>query len=438
MSKNLTLDIGSSSCKLCLTEKNFNNIEILFYAEKKYANPVRDNLSDEMIEVISNQLKNLIRDFNDVDKEIIDCNISFGGTNVSSVIIESSLENIDTNSIISQDQLNLLTKNNPKINSFTSKKTAHIIPLDYNLDGMIGIRHPLGMHSSKLSVQNLYVNVENDHFEKITKIISDSGLNCNYITSGIISSSLYLLNSDEREIGSLIIDIGASSTSYCISKKGNPVMTGALPVGGSQFSSDLSIAFSSNIDFANQLKFETSCTPENERIAEKVIVKDKDSSKTFEITKRQISQVLKERAVEIFTLIRQDIIEKLGVDNLPERIILCGGGSKLEGMVALARYIFQSKTRLADTKNMKFLGENLPLESMSVISSANYIHELDFNNQYIFKTGFETSKNQNNLFGMKPQKNSSILSSIENSVKMLLLSINLNIKKVISLIKNRK
>ena len=128
----------------------------------------------------------------------------------------------------------------------------------------------------------------------------------------------------------------------------------------------------------------------------------------------------------------------MGVDNLPERIILCGGGSKLEGMVSLARYIFQSKTRLADTKNMKFLGENLPLESMSVISSANYIHELDFNNQYIFKTGFETSKNQNNLFGMKPQKNSSILSSIENSVKMLLLSINLNIKKVISLIKNRK
>ena len=438
MSKNLTLDIGSSSCKLCLTEKNFNNIEILFYAEKKYANPVRDNLSDEMIEVISNQLKNLIRDFNDVDKEIIDCNISFGGTNVSSVIIESSIENIDKNSIISQDQLNLLSKNNPKINSFTTKKTAHIIPLDYNLDGMIGIRHPLGMHSSKLSVQNLYVNIENDHFEKIIKIISESGLNCNYITSDIISSSLYLLNSDEREIGSLIIDIGASSTSYCISKKGNPVMTGALPVGGAQFSSDLSIAFSTNIDFANQLKFETSCTPENERIAEKVIVKDKDSSKTFEITKRQISQVLKERAVEIFTLIRQDIIEKLGVDNLPERIILCGGGSKLEGMVALARYIFQSKTRLADTKNMKFLGENLQIESMSVISSANYIHDLDFNNQYVYKSGFETSKNQNKLFNREPQKIKSISSSIENSVKMLLLSINVNIQKIISSIKNRK
>ena len=107
-------------------------------------------------------------------------------------------------------------------------------------------------------------------------------------------------------------------------------------------------------------------------------------------------------------------------------------------MVALARYIFQSKTRLADTKNMKFLGENLPIESMSVISSANYIHDLDFNNQYVYKSGFETSKNQNKLFNREPQKIKSISSSIENSVKMLLLSINVNIQKIISSIKNRK
>ena len=205
------------------------------------------------------------------------------------------------------------------------------------------------------------------------------------------NSSKYLLNSDEREIGSLIIDIGSSTTSYCLSKKGNPILTGALPVGGSQFTSDLSIAFSTNIDFANQLKLETSCTPENERIAEKVIVRDKDSSKTFEITKRQISQVLKERAVEIFTLIKQDIIEKMGVENLPERLILCGGGSKIQGIVALGRNIFQSKARLAENKNLKFLGENLPLESMAVISSANLIHELDFQNEYIHKSNKDSN-----------------------------------------------
>ncbi|MDG2101938.1 MAG: cell division protein FtsA [Dehalococcoidia bacterium] len=430
MGKVLSLDIGSSSCKLLLTEKQSNNLDILFYAEKKYAQTVKDHLSEDMIQTVSNQVKNIIRDYKNVNNEIVECNISLGGTNVSSTIIESSLENDDSTEIINQEQIDLLSKNNPKINSFTDKKTAHIIPLDYSLDGMIGIRHPLGMHSKKITVQNLYVNINNNYLKIIENIVSEAGLIPKLVTSEIITSSLFVLNSDEREIGSLIIDIGASSTNFCYSKKGNPILTGALPVGGGQFSSDLAIAFSTNIEFANQLKTETSCTPENERIAEKIIIKQNNSTNTFEVTKRQISQVLKERAVEIFTLIKQEIIETLGTNNLPERVILCGGGSKLEGTVALTRYIFQSKTRLADIKNIKFLGENLPLESMNVISLANYAHSEDLQNQFVLISNSENKSNS--LFHLD---NKNIRSSIENNVKMLISNIIEKFKKIKSLIR---
>jgi cell division protein FtsA len=430
MGKVLSLDIGSSSCKLLLTEKQSNNLDILFYAEKKYAQTVKDHLSEDMIQTVSNQVKNIIRDYKNVNNEIVECNISLGGTNVSSTIIESSLENDDSTEIINQEQIDLLSKNNPKINSFTDKKTAHIIPLDYSLDGMIGIRHPLGMHSKKITVQNLYVNINNNYLKIIENIVSEAGLIPKLVTSEIITSSLFVLNSDEREIGSLIIDIGASSTNFCYSKKGNPILTGALPVGGGQFSSDLAIAFSTNIEFANQLKTETSCTPENERIAEKIIIKQNNSTNTFEVTKRQISQVLKERAVEIFTLIKQEIIETLGTNNLPERVILCGGGSKLEGTVALSRYIFQSKTRLADIKNIKFLGENLPLESMNVISLANYAHSEDLQNQFVLISNSENKSNS--LFHLD---NKNIRSSIENNVKMLISNIIEKFKKIKSLIR---
>ena len=430
MGKVLSLDIGSSSCKLLLTEKQSNNLDILFFAEKKYAQTVKDHLSEDMIQTVSNQVKNIIRDYKSVNNEIVECNISLGGTNVSSTIIESSLENNDSTDIINQEQIDLLSKNNPKINSFTDKKTAHIIPLDYSLDGMIGIRHPLGMHSKKITVQNLYVNINNNYLKTIENIVSEAGLIPKLVTSEIITSSLFVLNSDEREIGSLIIDIGASSTNFCYSKKGNPILTGALPVGGGQFSSDLAIAFSTNIEFANQLKTETSCTPENERIAEKIIIKQNNSTNTFEVTKRQISQVLKERAVEIFTLIRQEIIETLGSNNLPERVILCGGGSKLEGAVSLTRYIFQSKTRLADIKNIKFLGENLPLESMNVVSLANYAHSEDLQNQFVLISSDE--KKNNSLFKLE---NKNIRSSIENNVKMLISNITEKLKKIKSLIR---
>ena len=69
MGKVLSLDIGSSSCKLLLTEKQSNNLDILFYAEKKYAQTVKDHLSEDMIQTVSNQVKNIIRDYKNVNNE---------------------------------------------------------------------------------------------------------------------------------------------------------------------------------------------------------------------------------------------------------------------------------------------------------------------------------------------------------------------------------
>ena len=434
MTKLLSIDVGSYSSKLLLTEKISNTIEVLFFSEKIYAEPLREKITSENSEIITNQIINLVRDFKNVDNEIVMCNISFGGSVVNSTIIDSSLENIDSTDIITQDQINLLTKNNPKINSFLSKSTAHIIPLEYSLDGMIGIRHPLGMHSKKLGVSNLYVNIEKDDISKTEEILSSAGLSTNIITSESIIASNYLLNSDEKEIGSLIIDIGAASTDYCYSRKGKPVLIGSLPVGGNQFTSDLSIAFSTNLDFANQLKLETSCTPENERIAEKVIIKQNNSSNTFEITKRQISQVLKERAIELFNLIRQEIIDKLGTENLPERIVLCGGGSKLEGIVPLSRYIFQAKSRLIDSKNIKFLGENLPIESMIVMALASYCHNINISTDYILKSSAKSILKNTKVSTGNDLTLEKIGSKLQFSVKMLIekiIIISNKIKKIL-------
>jgi len=56
MSKILSLDLGSSSCRLLLTEKSITNFEILFYAEKTYAEPVRDTFNEENRIIVTNQL----------------------------------------------------------------------------------------------------------------------------------------------------------------------------------------------------------------------------------------------------------------------------------------------------------------------------------------------------------------------------------------------
>jgi len=116
MSKILSLDLGSGSCRLLLTEKSITNFEILFYAEKNYAEPVRDTFNEENRIIVTNQLKNLVRDFKNVEKEIDYCNIGFGGSSHNSAIIQSSMETDKGDEIITQEQISLL------ISKFIPKK----------------------------------------------------------------------------------------------------------------------------------------------------------------------------------------------------------------------------------------------------------------------------------------------------------------------------
>ena len=133
MTKLLSIDIGSYSSKLLLTEKISNTIEVLFFSEKKYAEPLREKITSENSEIVINQINNLVRDFKNVDNEILSCNISFGGSSVNSAIIDSSLENMDSSEIITQDQLNLLTKNPKKKETIKPAKIEKVISTNTSL-----------------------------------------------------------------------------------------------------------------------------------------------------------------------------------------------------------------------------------------------------------------------------------------------------------------
>ena len=64
------------------------------------------------------------------------------------------------------------------------------------------------------------------------------------------------------------------------------------------------------------------------------------------VTKREIGQVLRDRAQELFRM----VLLKLDAEHLRdlplERIVFTGGGSKLTGFEPLSRYMLQRKIRL--------------------------------------------------------------------------------------------
>jgi cell division protein FtsA len=184
-----------------------------------------------------------------------------------------------------------------------------------------------------------------------------------------LASADAVLTADEREEGAVLIDVGGGTSDIAVYHDGAVVHTAVIPVGGFQFSNDLSIAFAIDFDDAEELKIKHgTAAPELAGMKEEITLHPNTMDQPLTITKREIGQVLKERTSELFRMILLKLEEPHLADIPTDRIVFTGGGAKLEGFLNIAKYIFQRKVRLANPRGLDGMpeGTNDPSYSAAV------------------------------------------------------------------------
>ncbi len=151
-----------------------------------------------------------------------------------------------------------------------------------------------------------------------------------------------------------MVDVGGGTSDIAVYQNGTVVHTAVIPVGGYQFSNDLAIAFSLDFDSAEQLKIQHgTAAPELAGMHEEITLNPQSMDQSIKITKREIGQVLKERASELFRMILLKLDEPHLMDIPIDRIVFTGGGAKLEGFLNIAKFIFQRKVRIATPRGIE-------------------------------------------------------------------------------------
>ncbi len=238
------------------------------------------------------------------------------------------------------------------------RRLLHVIPRSYSLDGIHGVRNPLGMHSSELHIESLVVTGSNDHIFAIQDAVRKAGVEPMNMVVEPLSTAESVLTSDEKEDGVVLIDVGGGTTDISVFHEGTIIHTAAVPVGGHHFTNDLSIAFSIEFEDAERLKLEKgTCAPDASSMKEQVTIKPVNLPDPLTVTKREVGQVLRDRAQELFRM----VLLKLDSEHLRElpleRIVFTGGGSKLQGFEPLARYMLQRKIRQGVPRGLEGLPE---------------------------------------------------------------------------------
>ena len=119
------------------------------------------------------------------------------------------------------------------------REVLHLLPQEFILDGQRGVRDPAGLMGRKLEVRVHMVTAGATATQNVVTAVNRAGIHVNDTVFEALACADAMLQSDERELGVCLVDIGAGSTDLIVYYEGVVIHTGAIPVGGDHFTNDV-------------------------------------------------------------------------------------------------------------------------------------------------------------------------------------------------------
>lgn len=170
------------------------------------------------------------------------------------------------NVTVTNTDINHLSKLINDISQKNNHEIVKIIPAYWILDDEKIEKNPEGSEARKLTMVADIFYLPKVFYQHIFDIFHSINLNVIDIIPNILSGSEYLLDIDHKDLGSVLVDIGANQTSYAVFEEGNPLLYGTLPIWWDEVTKDISIGLQIDIKQAEYIKlnYETLWDKEDE------------------------------------------------------------------------------------------------------------------------------------------------------------------------------
>jgi len=223
------------------------------------------------------------------------------------------------------------------------------IPREFRVDDQKGITRPLGLHGSRLEVVTHIITGKIATMQNLERTIEMAGGKVSMIMPAPMASATAILNETAKEIGTAVIDLGASTTGVTVFAKGAVVRICCLPVGGAHVTNDIMTLLKMTPQDAEKLKKDhgrahTLGTKEESSVD----VRQVGQSQPRTMARKVLYEIIESRLKEIATLVDQELLASGYRKMLPGGILLTGGASQLRGSAQLfAKVLGDSQIKAA-------------------------------------------------------------------------------------------
>ena len=223
----------------------------------------------------------------------------------------------------------------------------------FTVDGQERITDPVGMLGARLEVEVHVVHGNTNRLQNAVRAVKGLQLEVEQVVFNGLASSLALLTREQKELGSLVIDLGGGTTDYTVSVDGIIKHTGVLAVGGDHVTNDLAIGLKIALGRAEGLKLEHgSALPDEAARGQTISIPGEVGLPAKTLNLDHLRRIMHLRLEEIFHLIGQDLERADMLGHLRGGIFLCGGGARIPGIASLAEQIFGMHVSVGKTNSI--------------------------------------------------------------------------------------
>lgn len=244
------------------------------------------------------------------------------------------------------------------------KEIIDIIPFQYIVDGYDEIRDPVGMFGTRLEIDASIVACNSTTLQNLIRSVERAGLNIEGVVAEPLALGEVLLSKDEKELGALIIDVGAGKTEYSVFEDGTLKDSGFIPIGGDSITNDLAVGLRISFAEAEKLKKQYGVVKPEYAQQEAILVKGITDDSQRQVNIEDLCEIIEARVYEIFFLVNRELIKSGIKERLSSGAVVTGGGvSFLKGSKEIAQEITGLPVRIGIPE---YIGVSSPVYSSGV------------------------------------------------------------------------
>ena len=299
------------------------------------------------IRLVSVAVSNVIHQLEqDAQQELSALYIALRGGHLKSEIGHGTYNISRADKEITAEDIERVISNASSVSIKSDNEIISVVPQGFIIDRQRGFHNPEGMDGSSLEVDVYITTGMSSVLSNMRKVIEKKvGFTIDGIFYGLMCLCENVLLKEEKELGSVLIDLGGETTSIGICVDGVLQYSKEFDFGCDLITSDIANALHTPKASASKIKEQFGlCFPKynEEEQEEEIKVPSLDGKNMNSFKKSILLDVIQPRMQDIFEMVRESIIESELADFISVGI-LTGGGSALPGIESLASQVLGLK-----------------------------------------------------------------------------------------------